>query len=640
MRDWFSSFDFAALILLIIIWIWFITEKRVPLKGHELFLRLIVLIVAATVLELATEFAWLYITPEESLLFEGLLILYSVAFNIILPTFAYYVSLLADYKKEKRRVIEYVCHGFMIVSSVILLLNPWLKWAYYYTEQGQYVETVGMYILNGINILSVLLGLCSILKIVTRLTFVKAATIFFTLILWALAWFARRDYDMNVLCFAMSICCATLYHYLHNPGRVIDAKTNLYNRNFMGHYVISLFSYEKGFSAILIAMDDFKFVNKTYGVDTGDELLAQIARFLKGINEKNVVFRFGSDQFCIILDKKSQPVEDVAEEIHARFLHPWYCNVVSGVMMSASLCCIDCPRDAATYGDLVEVIDYSMAIAKKNKKGGISHASEIELDRIHKDKAVEKAVRLAMDRDELMVYYQPIYSVNHNGYNSAEALVRLKDEELGWISPEVFIPLAEKNGLIVEMGDIILNKVCRFIQENNLKETSIEYIEINISPIQLIQADFANRVKAIMEKYEVQPSQLNMEITETATIASMSVVKDNINKLVDMGISFSLDDYGSGSANIDYINRMPFKIIKLDKYIIWDAFKNDKAGITLEYTIGMLNALKLLIVAEGVETEEMRDRLTSIGCHYMQGWYYSKAVSDKEFMNLMQKSAE
>lgn len=306
--------------------------------------------------------------------------------------------------------------------------------------------------------------------------------------------------------------------------------------------------------------------------------------------------------------------------------------------MSASITCIECPKDAEAYGELVEVIDYSMAVAKKNKKGGVSMATDVELDKIRNDKAVEKAVRLAMDRDELMVYYQPIYSVTHGAYNSAEALVRLHDDELGWISPEVFIPIAEKNGMIVEMGEMILEKVCKFIRDNNLKDTGIEYIEVNISSIQLIQVDFADRVKDILEKYDVKPEQINIEITETATIASMSVVKENINKLVEYGIAFSLDDYGSGYANIDYINRMPFKIIKLDKYIIWDAFKNDKAGITLEYTIGMLNALELLIVAEGVETVEMRDRLTNIGCHYMQGWYYSKAVSDREFIKLIQQN--
>lgn len=186
------------------------------------------------------------------------------------------------------------------------------------------------------------------------------------------------------------------------------------------------------------------------------------------------------------------------------------------------------------------------------------------------------------------------------------------------------------------MGEMILKKVCRFIRDFELAKTSVKYIEVNISPIQLIQQNFAERVKHILEEYGVSPSQINMEITETATGNGSTIISDNINALVDYGITFSLDDYGSGNANIDYINHMPFKIIKIDKYIIWDSFKNSKACVTLEYTIGMLKALELYIVAEGVETEEMKTQLEEIGCHYLQGWYYSKAVPPEEFMGILQ----
>ncbi|MBQ8165832.1 MAG: EAL domain-containing protein, partial [Lachnospiraceae bacterium] len=309
------------------------------------------------------------------------------------------------------------------------------------------------------------------------------------------------------------------------------------------------------------------------------------------------------------------------------------------VLMSASICIVRCPQDAAVMGELVDIMDYSMALAKKTKKGNISYASDMKLDNMRREKAVEKAVKLAMDREEIMVHYQPIFSVGKDAYNSAEALVRLKDDELGWISPDEFIPLAEKHGLILELGDMILEKVCRFIRDFNLKDSSIEYIEVNISTVQLMHKGFAGRVKKILEEYDVTPDQINIEITETATIGDVSVVDANISELVEYGIKLSLDDYGSGYSNIDYINQMPFSIIKLDKSIIWEAFKNVKAGITLEYTIRMLNELQLLIVAEGVETEDMKNHLADIGCHYMQGWYYSKAVSDQDFMEIIEKSA-
>ncbi|MBQ7707976.1 MAG: EAL domain-containing protein [Lachnospiraceae bacterium] len=120
-------------------------------------------------------------------------------------------------------------------------------------------------------------------------------------------------------------------------------------------------------------------------------------------------------------------------------------------------------------------------------------------------------------------------------------------------------------------------------------------------------------------------------------VGGSEIVNENIEKIVEYGITLSLDDYGSGYSNLDYINHMPFHIIKIDKYIVWDAFENIKAGITLDYTIRMLNALSYRIVAEGVETKEQKEHLANIGCHYMQGWYYSKAVATDEFMEVIKR---
>ena len=199
----------------------------------------------------------------------------------------------------------------------------------------------------------------------------------------------------------------------------------------------------------------------------------------------------------------------------------------------------------------------------------------------------------------------------------------------------MFIPIAERCGVINELGDLIFENVCRFIKENNLANTSIEYIDINVSPLQLMQKDYSKNLLRVMKKYDVQPSQINIEITETAAMTTFPVVNDNLYDLVENGIAVSLDDYGSGYANIGYINKMPFKFIKIDKDIVWEAFKNEKASITLEYTICMLAALKMNIIAEGVETEEMRELLTTFGCQYLQGWYFSKAVPGEEFMKML-----
>ncbi|MCM1181102.1 MAG: GGDEF and EAL domain-containing protein [Clostridium sp.] len=635
MAYWNLSFDGAAIFILLLVFIWYFNEKRIPIRSHRSFLMFMAATFAATGLEvLATQMAQ-NISEAGYDRFFAVLTLQTLAIHLVTISFAHYLLLLAHVNIHGNFVIRNFFRICTVFDIAVVALNFRLHWLFTF-ENGMYHSGVGEYFMYGID--GIMLVICVVTMICSKqnFKFLRLMPLAFTIVCSILACIAQVFYYIPLINFVLASICLTVYHYQQNTGTVTDVVTGQFNRRFLGEYIRNKFLEKREFGIIVVAMDDFKFVNKTYGVETGDHLLYQVGQFLERIKAAKTVFRFGSDQFCVVLDKNVDTIAELAGQILSRFRHPWYSEDQTAVMMSASICCMECPRDAQNYGDLIEVMDYSMSVAKNTRKGLITPANEIDLDKIKLDKAIEKAVKLAIDRDELLVYYQPIFSVTKGVYNSAEALVRLNDEKLGWISPEDFIPIAEKNGLIVEMGELILEKVCRFIRDFNLSETTVEYIEVNISPVQLLQHDFADRVKGILEKYNVKPNQINIEITETATLNSASMVSENINSLVNYGVTFSLDDYGSGNANIDYINHMPFKIIKIDKYIIWDSFKNSKAGITLEYTIGMLNALELYIVAEGVETEEMKQQLAEFGCHYMQGWLYSKAVPDVEFMKLLQ----
>lgn len=633
------AFNHMAMAILILLIVWFFSDKKIPLLSRKIFLGIVITVFVSGFFETMALDMIRDTGNHNGVVYIVFLSIHQFMMNLIPVLFAFYVSVLVNNNAHINKILSVSCFFATMLIAIIVGLNPVTGWLFVSTDDG--LKRGGAAV--------VLFIICMVLLVVSvitmfinpdRVDFKQSVLVTITICLCGIAIAVQHFTGIPMVCFGLACACLMLYHYLNNAGTITDATTLLYNRNFMGEYLQYEFSTGKKFNIIAVAMDDFKFVNKTYGVNTGDGLLQQVGGYLSGIDGVEAVFRFGSDQFCLFVRKRSKDADKIMENIHERFLHPWYSESSAAIMMSASVCRISCPKDADSYENLIDVIDYSMTVAKKTQKGGIVKASDLDVDNLMNDKAVEKAVKLAMDRDELMVYYQPIFSVEKGKYNSAEALVRLKDDELGWISPEIFIPISEKNGLIMEMGYMILDKVCRFIHDYKISETDIEYIEINISPVQLTQLDFAEKVIEILEKYEIKPSQINFEITETAALGTMAILNDNIGCLVDYGIAFSLDDYGSGNANIGYINHMPFKIIKIDKNIIWDAFKNEKAGITLEYTIGMLNALKLLIVAEGVETEEMCSKLQKIGCHYMQGWYYSKAVPDEEFMGVILGTTE
>lgn len=627
------AYDYCAIVLLVLVIVWYFHGKRVPLVSQRTFLVMLAMVFATTGLEIASlQFAELYGTTEAAV-FWVCSTLQHITLNELPLLLAYFIMQVSyvEWSHDWRiKLVMIVCG---VTNIVLLVLNPFTHFVYDWNGTS-YDYNPGIWILAVLAFVYIVACVARGIRYTERAVFSKIIIVLINVVFVFAAIFVQYNKGVVIINFAMAIAALSVYFSLQNPKMVIDAVTGQFDRKFMGEFLQNYFANKTSFSIVVVAMDDFKFINKTYGVDNGDNLLRQIGMFLENMKMQKTIFRLGADQFCIVT-RKDDP-DDIAMRVHERFKHPWYSDTQASIMMSASICCLECPRDASSFGRLVDVIDYAMSMTKKLHKGTIMWAKDLELEKLQEDKAVEKAVKQALDRDELMVYYQPIYSVNKGAYNSAEALVRLHDEELGWISPEVFIPIAERNGMILEMGDLILEKVCRFIHDFHLSETTVEYIEVNISPVQLMQLDFAERVLEIMKRYDVKPKQINIEITETATMSSAETVNENISRLVERGIHFSLDDYGSGYANIDYINHMPFSIIKLDKFIIWDSFKSEKAGITLEHTIAMLNALKLHIVAEGVETEEMRDCLVSFGCHFMQGWYYSKAVSDQEFMKLIE----
>ena len=465
----------------------------------------------------------------------------------------------------------------------------------------------------------------------------KAIIIVFLLFVGMSVMLQQISTTIHITNFIISITLLAVYFLAHNPGDIIDAKTKAFNRAMFNDAIFTRLQSKKNFYIIILALDDFKFVNKTFGIEVGDVMLMQVAHYLSSHYKKGRVYRFGTDQFCLEISEVTKNISQILQDISERFRHPWMTGEVS-VMLSTTISSIFCPDDASTLEEVVDVIDYSVITAKKKGKGSIVSVKDVDLFTLRKEKAIEKAIKLAIDRDTFKVYYQPIYNTEQGKFTSAEALVRLEDEHLGKISPDVFIPIAERNGSIIKLGNLIFERVCKFISENNLKETSIEYIEVNVSVIQCMQESFVSDYLNIMKKYGVTPDQINLEITETSAASSLNVFQDNIEKLHEKGLAFSLDDYGTGYSTLGYIHQFPFEIIKLDKMMIWDAFENERARITLKYTVGMLKELKVLIVAEGVETLEQQKHLEKIGCNYLQGWYYSTALPEIEFIEFIRNA--
>ena len=309
--------------------------------------------------------------------------------------------------------------------------------------------------------------------------------------------------------------------------------------------------------------------------------------------------------------------------------------VVSEISLNCdvSVCSVRCPEDIDSFESMNLFINNF--IDKSSSADKLYEASDIINNRNYSIQLnIEAIINKAISENRFKVYYQPIYSVSEKRFVCAEALIRLYDDEYSFVSPELFIPAAEKNGSIHRIGKYVLEEVCRFISSEQFRKLGISFIDVNLSAVQCMNSNLTGEIQEILARYGVPPESIVLEITETAASYEHNIMDENIKLLTDAGFDFSLDDFGTGYSNMSRIADLPFKIGKLDK-IFTRTGENEKLDLVTESSVHMMKAMNMKIVVEGVETREMLDRFTSLGCDYIQGYYFSRPLPEDEFVKFI-----
>ena len=359
--------------------------------------------------------------------------------------------------------------------------------------------------------------------------------------------------------------------------------------------------------------------------------------FLKNIKQfskKLLTFKLANGQYIIVLDENN---EAKARLIYEETLHIMekFANATLFSFPIYSTCCLfSSPKDVSSLRMVNTLFDALKLYDNKDdilaiKPEELQLKSDAEIERI------EKLVKNALNENRLEVYFQPIYNVKEKKYTSAEALIRMKDDEGNNISPGVFIPIAEKSSVIIDIGAFVIEEVCKLLSTEHLSAFGLEYIEVNISMVECLQSNLASNILSVLKKYNIASSQINLEITETSASEFTDIVDTNIKTLSSKNISFSLDDFGTGYSSLSRILSLPLKLIKIDKSLVQAPFINrdKKSMILLDNFIKTAFAAGFDIVAEGVETNEMAKHVIALGCTYIQGFYFSKPLSKTDFVD-------
>lgn len=411
---------------------------------------------------------------------------------------------------------------------------------------------------------------------------------------------------------------------------------SLLSRNAFEMAIDELFGENKNFYVICFSMQNTTSLRSTYSLSSCLDCIAKSVKSIPDFSNRNI-FRISEFSFGFILFSKEEltdwsaryKVSDKALLIEDSSIQPTY--IVSAV---------ECPTSAANAESLFSLISFCQSHYEAQNDHSVLIVDKEIADKRNYILSVERLIQRAVDEDGFYVVYQPIINTKTNRCESAEALVRLKDtKSFGFISPEVFIPVAERRGLISMIGDQVFSKVCQFIKDNEVEKLGIKYIEVNLSGIQIADPTIPFRLHQTVKSYGLDPKMINLEVTETALVRSGKVALDNMEKLKSFGYKFSMDDFGTGYSNLSQVAAVKYDLVKMDKSLIWPAFEpnNEQARTIMIACIKMFHTLGISVVAEGVETAEQAEVLATNGVEFLQGYHYSKPVKEDKFLEFVQE---
>ncbi|MDO4198984.1 MAG: EAL domain-containing protein [Erysipelotrichaceae bacterium] len=441
--------------------------------------------------------------------------------------------------------------------------------------------------------------------------------------------FNPRADSFNLMC---AMVLYAVYVVFENPAQYTHHATRCFNERAFHEEMTAFSRVSANPDMLLIGLNNRPETNSAKDVFFYSLLMDEVADRLETVFGKNV-FCIESGKYVLIVDdKKYSDYKDAVKDLEEAFdksikirNDKYYAEIICRHFTMSDI------RISEDY------VDHFTEVIRQNQMDHLIYNYDIgtKVMEQHNSREIEDAIIRGVEDDNFSVFYQPLFDINENSFTAAEALLRLNDPQMGNIRPDMFIPIAEKSGFIVRVGEMVLEKVCRFMNSHSYIRIKEPIIGVNVSPVQLSRKGESERLINIMKKYSIDASKINMEITESFFEYEDKVVKENNDVLLEYGVTFSVDDYGAGFATVDYLYTLPFTFVKIDRMVIVQAMENENAMIVFKSTVDLVKKMNKLVVVEGIENQEMLDVVASTGADYIQGYLYSRPLEEKKFVEFM-----
>ena len=444
----------------------------------------------------------------------------------------------------------------------------------------------------------------------------------------------------SLLLTSLSVVMMALNAYIafENPRELVDFEIEeSLNTAAFATMINEYVARKKKFYIVSLTMRNSQMIIETNGYQTMINYMRDVAVYMRKCAGTSIVFHPMKDWMTVVFSDEKRYEKFI--ENHKNFSVQEKADVRGTSKYFISV--LECPKYAESTDEIIKIIDY-IDKYKNEMKESLIVIDDTIMEEKNKLAKIEAVVQDAIKNDGFDVFYQPIYSNSKKAFVSSEALVRLKDTTtVGFVSPEVFIPISEQNGMIHELGNVVFNKVCKFASEKKLDSFGVHYIEVNLSGAQFMDDHLNEMLSNCVKAHGILPEFINLEITETASIEAASMLEYNMHRLKENNFKFSMDDFGTGYSNLAKIAQSNFDMIKLDKSLIWPCFDpqtEKEARIILESSVEMILKLGKDIVAEGVETKEQAEYLTGLGVEYLQGYYFSRPIPEDQYLEFLKNN--
>ncbi len=520
---------------------------------------------------------------------------------------AYAISLLVVFFNESTHAL------FYFTDDCIYTRGPLNGLAFYYTV---------------ICIATNLVCYLSIRKYVNR----AFRRILFTLPAIALLFGLVQKVSPNTLLTGSAAAIALLVLFINGQLQRLntDQLTDLGSRELFYRMIERDMAHGRPFHAIIISIRNYKDVNNRFGQRGGDAFLQQVGDYLRHLKNADAC-RFTGVKFAIIARETigDSAYEITLDELCRRFREPWQAGSME-TTLSATFVDIGYPELVSDVNDMIGALEYATRLAKQQGDGALLRFDKQLKSAYGRRKYVIELVNEAIRRQRFYLNFQPVFDCNADSLNGAEALVRLCENNGRSVSPGEFIPLAEETGVVSEIGWQVMELVMRFIGGHT--GLPLKWISVNISAQQYQSPRFVERIEELLQRYQVPPSVLKLEITERVLVEDIDRAREIMRALKQIGVGTLLDDFGTGYSNFANVMTLPFEVVKIDKSYIDNITENQYAFGLLETIISAIRAMGMLVLAEGVETEEQRKMMDWLHVDNIQGYYFSKPLDESAFI--------